>query len=320
LLTGSALESRRAALLEAMVAVVSERGYARATVGVLCAQAGISRRSFYECFDSREECFLAVIDDGYRQVSTLIARAFERAKGDWREGLRGALAELLSLFDRRPELARVWLVECLAAGAWALERRARHIEALTEQIVGFWSELSGMGSHPLAAVGVMETLLGIVQTHALTTPSEPMVTLLGPLMGVVVAPYLDEQGVEVEIAVSAALAQELRAAPPINPPGLNPSPPPDPVLAPRAHRARTCLRYLASHPGASNRQVADAVGIKSHTQASALLARLQRAGLLIKTPAPPGGANAWTLTPHAQQTLDTHPTHTTHTGNHPLDP
>jgi AcrR family transcriptional regulator len=316
LLTGAALELRRAALLEAMVAVVCERGFARVTVGVLCARAGVSRRSFYECYESREECFLAVIDDGYRQVSALIARAFERARGDWRGGLRGALAELLSLFDRRPALARVWLVESLAAGAWALERRARHIEALTGQIVGFWGPPSGTGSHPLAAEGVMETLLGIVQTHALTAPAgEPMVTLLGPLMGVVVAPYLDEQAVEVEIAASAALARELRAAPPAGPPPrLSPSPP-DPVLAPRAHRARTCLRYLASHPGASNRQVADAVGIKSHTQASALLARLQRAGLLNKTPAQPGGANSWTLTPHAQQTLDTH---ATHTGSHPL--
>jgi AcrR family transcriptional regulator len=313
LLTGSALELRRAALMEAMVAVVCERGFARATVGVLCARAGVSRRSFYECFESREECFLAVIDDGYRQVSALIAQAFERAKGDWRGGLRGALAELLSLFDRRPELARVWLVECLAAGAWALERRARHIEALTGQIVGFWGTPPGTGSHPLAAVGAMETLLGIVQTHALTAPGEPMVTLLGPLMGVVVAPYLDEQGVEVEIAASAALAQELRAAPPVAPPRPNPSPP-NPALAPRAHRARTCLRYLASHPGASNRQVADAVGIKSHTQISALLARLQRAGLLVKTPARPGGANSWSLTPHAhaQQTLKQTPATHTH--------
>jgi predicted ArsR family transcriptional regulator len=71
---------------------------------------------------------------------------------------------------------------------------------------------------------------------------------------------------------------------------------PEPLRNPRAHRARACVRYLAAHPGASNRQVADALGVSGRTQMSALLARLHRAGLLVKHPARPGGPNAWSLT------------------------
>jgi len=70
---------------------------------------------------------------------------------------------------------------------------------------------------------------------------------------------------------------------------------------PRAHRARGCLRYLAENPGASNRQIADGIGIARHDQASTLLSRLAAAGLLAKQPGAPGLPNAWTLTGHGVQ-------------------
>jgi AcrR family transcriptional regulator len=56
----SAKQVRRAMILEAMVSVVCEHGFARASVRSVCARAGVSRRSFYELFDSREACFLAL--------------------------------------------------------------------------------------------------------------------------------------------------------------------------------------------------------------------------------------------------------------------
>src|SRR5580698_8129155 len=128
---------RRARILDAMVSVVWEEGFAAASVTRVCARAGVSRASFYATFDSREDCFLAVIDEAYRQASRLIAGAFARHQC-WREGVRAALVELLSFFDAHPRLAQVWLVESLAAGSWALERRERHLAALTQSIIARW--------------------------------------------------------------------------------------------------------------------------------------------------------------------------------------
>ncbi len=67
----------------------------------------------------------------------LMSQAFAD-QDDWREGIRGALESLLMFFDEQPLLARVWLVESLAAGSWALERRERHVRALTRMIVTRW--------------------------------------------------------------------------------------------------------------------------------------------------------------------------------------
>jgi hypothetical protein len=50
--------------------------------------------------------------------------------GTWQDGVRSALVSLLAFLDCEPLLARVWLIESLAAGAWALERRERDLAAL----------------------------------------------------------------------------------------------------------------------------------------------------------------------------------------------
>lgn len=53
--------------------------------------------------------------------------------------------------------------------------------------------------------------------------------------------------------------------------------------------SRSALLYLAEHRGASNRQVAIAVGISRNDRISTVLARLARMELLVKCQGPPGG-------------------------------
>ena len=118
------------------------------------------------------------------------------------------------------------------------------------------------------------------------------------------AVYLDAEAAAVELqrgralaaAMLAAREAETRAAEPAA--GL-----PNALRDPRAHRARECLHYLHGHPGASNRQVARAVGIARDDQISRLLARLAGMELLDKRPARPGGPNAWSLSLHGRRVV-----------------
>jgi len=288
-------ELTRARILDALVGVVYERGYAGATVTSVCARAKVSRQTFYSMFGGLEDCFLAVIDDGYRHVRDLIATAFEQAQC-WQEGVRGALAGLLSFFDAEPRLARVWLVETLATGAWALERRERNLAALTELIVGYWPAPPGFKSHPLAAPGVMASVLDVLQRKLLAGESEPLISLLGPLMGVACAPYLDAAGVRAEVERAQALARETIAKGPRAPRArIEQAAIPEVLSDPRARRARRCLLYVAERPGASNRQIGEGIGVASQTQISSLLARLEGLGLLVKHAGRAGHPNAWSL-------------------------
>jgi AcrR family transcriptional regulator len=301
-------KARRARIIEAMVLEVHERGYPGTTLTAVCARARVARSTFYEAFDDLEACFLGVIDDGYLRTSTLITQAFER-EGCWREGVRSALASLLRFFDSEPYLARVWLVETLAAGAWALERRERHLAALTRMIVEHWTAGESVKLSALAATGVMESILGVIRAHLLTKADEPLVALLGPLMGLVTTPYLGARAATQEIergdelARGALLNQSAARTPRTRPDQGESTSIPSLLADPRAHRARECLHQLSRRPGASNRQVGNAVGILRDTHISTLLARLHELGLLTKHPGRPGTANAWSLSPYGMQVL-----------------
>ncbi len=297
-------DESRARLIDALVLVIYERGYAQATVTEVCARANVGRGTFYELFDSLQACFLAMMDGGYQHARVLVARAFA-TQDCWQDAVRAALASLLEFFDGEPLLARVWLIETLAAGAWALERRERYLAALTSAIVERWVTVEEPQPSPLAATGVMESVLGIVRGHLLGEREEPLLTLLGPLMGLITAVYLGAQAATVEVERCEALTREMLAGrePPVHDAGTGNVEIPPALRDPRAHRARGCLRYLAQSPGASNRQVARAVGIVRDDQISTMLARLMRMGLLVKSPGRPGSPNAWSLSPRGLQVV-----------------
>jgi AcrR family transcriptional regulator len=306
---------QRARIVAATAELVGERGFGGVSPRSLIARAKVSPRTFYELFDGLPDCFLAVIDDGADRACALLRDSFER-ESSWREGLRSALAALLVLLDTEPLVARVWLVEVLGAGSWALERRERHLSRITSLIVSAWSTPAGWQPPPLAAESVMASLLGVLQHHALTgNPAEPHISLLGPLMGVVMRPYLDPDEVTREIERGHALALEIQTGHrpssllPLPPHTLAPAGIPAPLTNPAAHRARSCLLYIARRPGQSNRQIATGIGIQHQGHVSTLLARLASLNLLAKHTGPPGHPNAWRLTPageHVAKSLTEH--------------
>ena len=287
---------QRARILDAMVRVVAGYGYIQASVTSVCVEARVSRSTFYAIFGTLEECFLVVLDEGARRAGVLISQAFESERF-WLDGVSSALAGLLVFFDCERELAYVLLVEATAAGPRARERRERHVAELTSMIEERWGSSEHDRRHPLAAAGVIASLLGVLHTHLVRGGREPLVALLGPLTGLVVAPYLSPSAVTVEIERADELARGILAEQDRRQePHAGCSSIPAALCDPRAHRARDCVLYLAAHPEASNRQVAVGIGIATHTQISALLARLLGKGLLEKSAGAPGHPNAWSLT------------------------
>src|SRR5450756_132950 len=83
-------EIQRARMLAAMVEVAAERGAANVTVAHVVARSGVSRRTFYELFSGREDCFLAAFDDGVARVGREVVPAYEQP-GRWREKVRTGL-------------------------------------------------------------------------------------------------------------------------------------------------------------------------------------------------------------------------------------
>jgi DNA-binding MarR family transcriptional regulator len=218
-----------------------------------------------------------------------LAPACERA-GGWVERMRAGLRALLEFLDDEPGLGRLAVVDALGAGRVALERRARVVGMLIDAVDrGRRDPRAAPGLKRLVAEGVVGAVLAVLHARLTEPEPRPTIGLLGPLMGVIVLPY---QGHAVAARETSRRAPRRRPATPTAG---------DPLrdLEMRlTYRTVRVLAAVASGPGASNREVANAAGVTDPGQISKLLARLEHLGLVANRGEghARGEPNAWRLT------------------------
>jgi len=183
-------QNQRERIITALVDTVAERGYSATTVAHITKAAGVSRRTFYEHFADKEACFLAayeMVSDHIRDSMEVAAKAFE----EWPQQVRAALATMLRFLAAEPELARIVMIEPVAAGG---EIAARHRESMQ----GFVEILkAGRPSHggerPLPEATEATLVGGIVSLIVREINSgrgDQLEQLLPDLVELTLAPYL----------------------------------------------------------------------------------------------------------------------------------
>jgi AcrR family transcriptional regulator/DNA-binding MarR family transcriptional regulator len=300
-------EIQRSRLLAAAVGAIEELGYTRATVAHITHRARVSRRTFYELFPNREECLEAVLERAVADVQAEIASA-GLADLPWRERVRGGLAVILSFFDREPALARVCIVQSLRAGQAVHERREQILNGLAAIVdEGRREGARGRECAPLTAEGLVGAAFAILYTRLLRAEREPLMGLLGELMGMIVLPYLGPAAARREQARPVPAAPTGRATKRARNGALAPTAgqhdPLEGVPMRLTYRTARVLEAIAAEPGVSNRGVAERAGISDQGQISKLLARLERLGLAANEGEghAKGEPNAWTLTATGRQ-------------------
>lgn len=111
-----------------MTGLVAAHGYHATTIEHIVKQARISRATFYENFENREDCLLAVLDEAARELHRQVEDAVAETD-EWPEQVRAALAAFLDYAESEPALARTCLVEAVTAGPVALERYERALQS-----------------------------------------------------------------------------------------------------------------------------------------------------------------------------------------------
>jgi AcrR family transcriptional regulator len=291
---GDVVNLQRARIITAMVEVVAERGVARSTVAHVVARSGVSRRTFYELFSDREDCFLAAFDQAVEHAAARVLLAYKEADG-WLERMRAGLRALLEFLDDEPGLGRLAIVDALGAGPTALERRTRVVGVLIDAVDrGRREPRATPGLKRFTAEGIVGAVLAVLHARLTEPEPRPMVRLLAPLMGVIVLPYQGRTIAERETQRSA----------PRRRPAAAPAADPLRDLEMRlTYRTVRVLVAIAAHAGASNREVADASGVADQGQISKLLVRLERIGLIANVGEghARGEPNAWRLTPRGRE-------------------
>ena len=191
-------ESQRSRIHKAMIEVVAGRGYPETRVVDVIGVAGVSRKTFYELFDSKEDCFLAAYDVLLGNLLAEATEGYESHPGaPWAERIAAALGVLLEHLSKHPDEARFAIVEVLAAGPRALARR----DAALRQFTGFLEagrsetsfELPGITSIAVAG-GVNELLY----TEILHGAAARLPSRLPDLIFWVTLPFLGAEDAAVE--------------------------------------------------------------------------------------------------------------------------
>jgi len=165
----------RVRLLQAMAKVATAKGLGNATIADLVREAGVSKRTFYEHFDSKEACFLAL----YRAASASALKTLREAvqpDRPWQAQVEHALTAYLAHLERGTGLIRTLFVEIHHLGVAGLAVRREVMQKLADflcETVNSGAPSDAQGAKPalssamaLAAVGgINELILAAVERN-----------------------------------------------------------------------------------------------------------------------------------------------------------
>jgi AcrR family transcriptional regulator len=182
---------QRRRMLGAVAEVCHTVGYGRMRVQDIIAAAGVSRRTFYLNYRDKQDAFLAAYDDASQRIVASIKQA--AASGDTLvDRTRLGLGALLNAVAAEPATASMCLVEVLAAGPQALERR----DALMRELVTLVDESAARGlpasrrPSPLVAETLVGGIFDVLASRVLSDRIAEVPGLLPDLMFALLLPYV----------------------------------------------------------------------------------------------------------------------------------
>jgi AcrR family transcriptional regulator len=190
--------SRQERILWSTVRAMAEKGFESVRIGEVVRRAGVSRGTFYELFESREECLFAAYERVIDALISYVARAFEGG-GPWPLKIRRALGACLEAYSAEPEVARMATVEVPAAEPEAQRRYRGALERL-RPLFSEGREYAEGNILPrdleLMAVGGAEA---IIFNEVVAGRTEELPALLPDILFTVLVPYVGPEAAKAEV-------------------------------------------------------------------------------------------------------------------------
>ena len=185
------VKNQRDRLTAGIIAAVAEHGYHDATISGIAAAAGVSRRTFYAYFSSKEECFFHTYDV---IAGHLLEAAQARASQEqtWPSQVRARLAAALDCFAANPDLARFYLIAPLRAGERISARNRLSVgRVLTVMTAGMPRDVRAPSEAVQSAL--IGGVVGLIVHKVEAGEGERLGELLPDLVELFLAPYLGRE-------------------------------------------------------------------------------------------------------------------------------
>jgi AcrR family transcriptional regulator len=188
------ISNQRERILAAVAEVCSASGYVSMSVEDIVVTSGVSRRTFYDNFRGKEDVYLAAYDEVTKQLLARVSDAYNAADG-LVDKVRDSLAAFLHFVADEPAFADMCIVEVMAAGPNAIERRNRTMAAFAELIDH--AAAAELPKSKLPPALTAETLVGgiyeVVYARVLQGHGEQLPALLPDLLFSVLLPFLGRE-------------------------------------------------------------------------------------------------------------------------------
>ncbi len=124
----------RLRLLDGLAASIGERGYRATTVADVVRNARTSKRTFYDQFASKEQCFLELLRADVENLGEALRAAVD-PEADWHDQIRQAVEAYVGYIEARPAITLSWIRELPSLGAAARPVQRHGLQLLTNLLV-----------------------------------------------------------------------------------------------------------------------------------------------------------------------------------------
>ena len=197
---------QRERLLAAMLRATAELGYRELNVQDVLDRAGVSRPTFYEQFENKEDCFMAALDSAAGRLLSRLEAAARDEDGSWRDRLRLQLEEVLRFVGDEPDAAMTLIVDARAACPPALVRRDELLDTLAAcidtQVRSELSESEGPPPSAIASAGIVGGIEALLYSRLNKGETAELEALLPSLMYFAVLPYEGHDAASEELAAA----------------------------------------------------------------------------------------------------------------------
>jgi AcrR family transcriptional regulator len=200
-----ARDDRRAKLLGSVVHLTLDAGYVNLTDPQIAQFAGMSTEAFHKQFASKEDCFLAVLDEFVKEALDTVRPQMETGE-TWAEAVYRGVAAFVEYLVAHQALLRIAFIDLFEVGPGMIGRLTRSVEDVTKL-------LTEQGPAPqrgpaVAQEAITGALWGIICTYVTNNRLARLPALVDQLAFIVLAPYV---GPRAAVETIAAARKPLRS-------------------------------------------------------------------------------------------------------------
>jgi AcrR family transcriptional regulator len=164
-----------------MIEAVGRHGYSGTTLRELVRLAGVSKSTFYEHFESKQEAFLATSDAVLDRIDERVAAACAMHE-NYRERLSAALSTFADIVVEHPQESNLVIAESLTLGGAGLATRER-VSAIFEGAIRdcFEQSPSDLEVSDLTVRAIGAGIRGVVYRHLRDGTADELSGLVGEL-------------------------------------------------------------------------------------------------------------------------------------------